>query len=345
MEKIDSRGLPDAVLNERRRRAVKLREAGVPVRQVGEQCELSTHTVVEAHKAFRRGGWSAVKVKRGGRPVGSGRQLTSEQEKKIQQLIQDRTPDQLKLSYALWTRQAVSELIESVYGVRLTVRNMGKYLKRWGFTPQRPLKKAYEQSPQAVAKWVNEEYPKIAAQAKQEGAEIQWGDETGLRSDDVRGRGYAPKGKTPVVLANANRARLSVISTVTNKGQMRWKVFSGALNAKVLIGFMKRLVHGREKRIFLVLDNLRVHHSKAVKKWLKENEDKIQIFYLPSYSPELNPDELLNADLKQHVTKAAPPRNKIALTRTAIGALRSIQKQPGRVETYFGQKDVCYAAA
>jgi transposase len=306
---------------------------------------LSTHTVVEAHKAFRRSGWSAVKVKRGGRPVGSGRQLSAEQEKKIQQLIQDRTPDQLKLIYALWTRQAVSELIDAVYGVRLTVRNMGKYLKRWGFTPQRPLKKAYEQSPEAVAKWVNEEYPKIAAQAKQEGAEIQWGDETGLRSDDVRGRGYAPKGKTPVVLANANRSKLSVISTVTNKGQMRWKVFSGALNAKVLIGFMKRLVHGREKRIFLVLDNLRVHHSKAVKKWLKENEDKIQIFYLPSYSPELNPDELLNADLKQHVTKVAPARNKIALTRTAIGALRSIQKQPGRIETYFGQKDVCYAAA
>jgi transposase len=345
MEKIDSRGLPDAVLNERRRRAVKLREAGVAVRQVAEQCELSTHTVVEAHKAFRLGGWSQVKVKRSGRPVGSGRQLTAEQEKKIQQLIQDRTPDQLKLAYALWTRQAVSELIDAVYGVRLTVRNMGKYLKRWGFTPQRPLKKAYEQSPEAVSKWVNEEYPKIAAQAKQEGAEIQWGDETGLRSDDVRGRGYAPKGKTPVVLANANRAKLSVISTVTNKGQMRWKVFSGALNAKVLIGFMKRLVHGREKRIFLVLDNLRVHHSKAVKKWLMANEGKIVVFYLPSYSPELNPDELLNADLKRHVTKAAPARNKIALTRTALGALRSIQKQPQRVENYFGQKDVSYAAA
>jgi transposase len=345
MEKIDSRGLPDAVLNERRRRAVKLREAGIAVRQVAEQCELSTHTVVEAHKAFRRGGWSAVKVKRSGRPVGSGRQLTAEQEKKIQQLIQDRTPDQLKLAYALWTRQAVSELIEAVYGVRLTVRNMGKYLKRWGFTPQRPLKKAYEQSPAAVAKWVNEEYPKIAAQARQEGAEIQWGDETGLRSDDVRGRGYAPKGKTPVVLANANRSKLSVISTVTNKGQMRWKVFSGALNAKIMIGFMKRLVRGREKRIFLILDNLRVHHSKAVKKWLRENADKIQVFYLPSYSPELNPDELLNADLKQRVTKVAPARTKMALTRTAVSVLRSIQKQPSRVENYFGHKDVCYAAA
>jgi len=287
-----------------------MREAGITVREAALQCELSTHTVVDAHKAFRRGGWSAVNIQRLGRPTGSGRMLTPEQEEKIQQLIQDRTPDQLKLAYALWTRQAVSELIEAVYGLRLTVRNMGKYLKRWGLTPQKPLKKAYEQSPAAVEKWVNEEYPKIAAAAKEEGAEIQWGDETGLRSDDVRGRGYAPKGKTPVVLANANREKLSVISTVTNKGQMRWKVFSGALNAKVLIGFLKRLTHGQKKRIFLILDNLRVHHSKAVKKWLEANADKVLVFYLPSYSPELNPDELLNADLKQRVTKAAPARTK-----------------------------------
>ncbi len=248
------------------------------------------------------------------------------------------------MTYALWTRQAVSELIEAVFGVRLTGRNMGKYLKRWGFTPQRPLKKADEPSPEAVAKWVNEEYPKIATAAKAEGAEIQWGDETGLRSDDVRGRGYAPKAKTPVVVANANRSRLSVISTVTNKGEMRWKVFSGALDATILIGFLKRLVHGRNKRVFLILYNLRAHHSKAVKKWLADNEEKIAVFYLPSYSPELNPDELLNADLKQRVTQAAPARNKLALTRTAISALRSIQKQPERVENYFGQKDVAYAA-
>jgi transposase len=154
MEKIDSRRLPESALNERRRRAVKMREAGISVREVARQCELSTHTVVEAHKAFRQGGWKAVSIHRQGRPVGSGRMLTVEQEKKIQQQIQDRTPDQLKLIYALWTRQAVSELIEAVYGVRLTVRNMGKYLKRWGFTPQRPLKKAYEQSPEAVSKWV-----------------------------------------------------------------------------------------------------------------------------------------------------------------------------------------------
>ena len=160
-----------------------------------------------------------------------------------------------------------------------------------------------------------------------------------------RGRGYAPKGKIPVVLANANREKLSVISTVTNKNQMHWKVFSRALNAKVLIGFLKRLTPGRKKRSFLILDNLRVHHSKAVKKWLEANADKVLVFYLPSYSPELNPDELLNADLKQRVTKTAPARTKSALTRSAIGALRSIQKQPERVERYSEQKDVSYAAA
>lgn len=221
---------------------------------------------------------------------------------------------------------------------RSIVRAVGNYLKRWGFTPQKPLTKAYEQSPQAVGKWLDEEYSTISKRAKHEGVEIHWGDETGLPSDDVRGRGYAPKRRTPVVLANANRSRLNVISTVTNKGQMRWKVSSGALNAKILIDFMKRLVQGCERRVFLVLDNLRMHHSKAVKKWLAKNEDKIQILYLPSYSPELNPDELLNADLKQCVTK-------IALTRTAIGALRSIQKQLERVESYFGHQNVCYAAA
>lgn len=143
------------------------------------------------------------------------------------------------MSYALWTRQGVRELIEARFGIRLTVRNTGKYFKRWGSTPQKPLKKAYEQSPPALSQWLDETFPEISQCAKQEKTEIQWGDETGLRSDDVRGRGCAPKGQTPMVRANAARQSLSVISTVTNKGQMRWKVFSGALNATILIGFLE----------------------------------------------------------------------------------------------------------
>jgi transposase len=344
MEKTDSRTLPEAALNERRRRAVKLRLAGVSVRETALQCELSTNTVMRSHRAYEQGGWAAVKVKRGHRPKGSGRLLSPDEERGVQWLIQDRTPDQLKMNYALWTRQAVSELIEVRTGVRLQVRTVGKYLKRWGYTPQKPLKKAYEQSPAAVGKWLQETYPAIAKRAKTEGAEIHWGDETGLRSDDVRGRGYAPKGQTPVLRINSRREGLSVISTVTNKGEMRWKVFSGALNANILIGFLARLVRQRKEKIFLILDNLRVHHSKSVKRWLADNTERIEVFYLPSYSPELNPDELLNADLKHRVTTAAPARTAKALTRTAVGSLRSIQKQPATIQSYFQHKDVNYAA-
>jgi transposase len=344
MERSDGRKLSIEALNERRRRAVKMRLAGATIMAAVEQCELGRSAVIRASQAYAQGGWRAVPVSVGGRPKGSGRLLSAAEESEVQRLIQDRTPDQLKMDYALWSRQAVGELIEVRYGIRLQVRTVGKYLKRWGYTPQRPLKKAYEQSPVAVGKWLEEQYPAIAKRAKTEGAEIHWGDETGLRSDDVRGRGYAPKGQTPVLRIKSRREGLSVISTVTNKGEMRWKIFSGALNAKLLIDFLKRLTRQAGRKLFLILDNLRVHHSKPVKQWLVENTDKIEVFYLPSYSPELNPDELLNADLKQRVTTAAPARNKRTLTRSASSALRSIQKQPQRIQNYFLHKDVSYAA-
>jgi len=145
----------------------------------------------------------------------------------------------------------------------------------------------------------------IAASAKAEGAEIHWGDETGLRSDDVRGRSHAPQGRTPVVGVNNKRHGLSILSTVTNRGTMRWKIFDGALDADILIDFMKRLVRDAGRKVYLILDNLRVHHSQPVKTWLAEHRHEIEVFYLPSYSPELNPDEMANADLKQAITKRA----------------------------------------
>ena len=344
MERSDGRKLSIEALNERRRRAVKMRLAGATIMEAVERCELGRSAVIRAGQAYGRGGWRAVSVSGGGRPTGSGRLLSKAEESEVQWLIRDRTPDQLKMNYALWTRQAVSELIEVRYGIRLQVRTVGKYLKRWGYTPQKPWKKAYEQSPVAVGRWLGEQYPTIAKRAKQEGAEIHWGDETGLRSDDVRGRGYAPKGQTPVLRINSRREGLSVISTVTNKGEMRWKILSGALNAKILLDFLKRLTRQTDRKLFLILDNLRVHHSKPVKQWLAENAAKIEVFYLPSYSPELNPDELLNSDLKQRVTTAAPARTKRALTRTAERSLRSIQKQPQRIQSYFQHKHVNYAA-
>ena len=344
MDKIDSRTLSVAALNERRRRAVKMRLDGVSVKETAGQCELSRTTVIAALKAFRAGGWKAVAVNRPGRPTGTGRTLTAAQEREVQRLIRDRTPDQLKMAYALWTRQAVAELIDDRFGIKLAVRTMGLYLSRWGFTPQKPMRKAYEQSPAAVKKWLDEEYPAIAARAKAEGAQIHWGDETGLRSDDVRGRGYAPQGQTPVIRVNHQRHGLSIISTVTNRGQMRWKIFDGALNADVLIDFLKRLVRDAGRKVYLILDNLRVHHSKPVKAWLAERTPAIEVFYLPSYSPELNPDEMANADLKQAVTKLAPARTKQQLVKAAARHLRSVQRRPERIKSYFAHEPVRYAA-
>lgn len=344
MDKIDSRTLSVEALNERRRRAVKMRLQGARLKDVAAQCEMSRTTVIAAAKAYEVGGWKAVDISRPGRPSGTGRTLTAEQESEVQRLIRDRSPDQLKMVYALWSRQAVAELIRSRYGIELAVRTMGLYLARWGFTPQKPMKKAYEQSPAAVKKWHEEQYPVIAACAKVEGAEIHWGDETGLRSDDVRGRSYAPQGQTPVVRVNSKRHGLSVISTVTNKGQMRWKIFDGALNSDILIDFMKRLIRDTGRKVYLILDNLRVHHSKPVKAWLAEHKRQIEVFYLPSYSPELNPDEMANADLKQAVTKLAPARTKLQLVKATSKHLRSVQRQPERIKRYFGHEPVRYAA-
>ncbi|MBK7564487.1 MAG: IS630 family transposase [Propionivibrio sp.] len=257
-----------------------------------------------------------------------------------------------ELPYALWSRVAVAELIADPFGLRLPVRTMGTYLKRWGFTPQKPIRRAYEQSPTAVKHGMDTAYPEIAARAKKEGAEIHWGNETGLRSDDVRGRSFAPKGETPAIRVSSKRAGLSIISTVTNKGQMRWKIFDGALNSDILIDFLRRLIKGATKKVFMILDNLRVHHSKPVKAWLAKHTQAIEVFYLPSYdqrkslgtAPELNPDEMVNADIKQAVTKQAPARTKLQLVNAASRHLRSVQKQPQRIRNYFQHDPVKYAA-
>lgn len=331
-------------LNERRRQAVQCRIKGMGLKETAELCGMSRNTVNLAWQRYKAGGWKAIHVWKTGRPVGLRRTLTSEQEKETQRLIRDRTPDQLKMPYALWNRQAVRELIKRRYDRELAVRTVGLYLERWGYTPQKPLRKAYEQRPEAVRKWLEEEFPTIRSRARAEGADILWGDETGLRSDDVRGRSYAPRGLTPVVRVNHNRHGCSVISTVTNKGEMRWMVFGGALNSAILLKFLRRLVKDARRKVFLVLDNLRVHHSKPVKQWLVENHHAIEVFHLPSYSPELNPVEAANAALKDAVTKHAPARKKGQLELFTSRFLRTLQRDREKVIALFQKDTVRYAA-
>jgi len=344
MDASDMRSLSREARHERRVQVIRLRAAGHSYDEIALQTGLSRTGVFDICKRYATEGSSGLRDKAGGRQIGEKRLLSAEQEREVRRLICDKTPDQLKMPYALWTRGAVSQLIEHRFGIAIAVRTMGKYLARWGFSPQKPLRRAYEQSPAAVKKWLEEQYPIIAARARFEGAEMHWGDETGLRSDDVRGRSYAPKGETPVIRINNKREGLSIISTVTNKGEMRWKMFEGAMNADILIDFMGRLIKGAARKIFLILDNLRVHHCKPVKAWLAERFDQIEVFYLPSYSPELNPDEMANADIKQAVTTKAPARTKLQLVKATVSHLRRVQKTPERVRKYFEHEPVRYAA-
>ncbi len=184
------------------------------------------------------------------------------------------------------------------------------------------LKRAYEQNPKAIQRWLDEDYPAIAKRAKEEGAEIHWGDEAGLRDDSQHGRSYAPCGKTPMILLSAKRQRIDLISSITNQGEVRFMAYQEKMNADVLIRFMKRLIKDADQEIFIVLDHLGVHHSKKVKAWLADHQDRIEVFYLPSYSPEINPDEYLNCDLKAGVHSRPPTRAKGDLKRKTIAHLK-----------------------
>jgi transposase len=252
------------------------------------------------------------------------------------------------MEFALWTRGAVMQFIEREFGIRVSIRATGEYLRRWGFTPQKPIRRAYEQRPEAVRQWLDQQYPAIEQRAKAEGGEIHWGDETALVNTDVRGRSYAPRGKTPVTMAvGGTREKLSMISTVTNQGRANWMIIDGAFNHERLIEFLDALRRDgkrRRKKVFLILDNLGVHHCKPVKAWLAEHHADIEAFFLPSYSPELNPDERLNADLKQAIGSKVPVRTKAKLRAAANEHMQFIAANRDRVRAYFQDPIVKYAA-
>ena len=344
MKKEDARTLVPAAQEEKRKLAIRLWKKGYLKKEVAETVGVSSKAVSGWIKRYQSGGLPSLKARKRGPETGVGRHLTAAQEKRVQRFLTDKTPDQLKLEYVLWTRKAVTELIRQEIGIEMPIRTVGEYLKRWGFTPQKPVKQAYEQNPKAVQRWLDEEYPAIKQRAKQENAEIYWGDETGMRNDSQHERGYAPKGKTPVVRLNANRTSLNMLSAITNQGTVRFKVFEGSMNADILIDFCKRLIKTAKRKVYLILDNLRVHHAKVFKKWLSQRVEYIAVYYLPSYSPELNPDEYLNCDLKAGVHSGKPARDRAQLKKKVNSHMRMLQKKPARVAKYFQHHKICYAA-
>ena len=234
--------------------------------------------------------------------------------------------------------------IKKSWNIDVSFRTIGRYMKKLGFTPQRPIKQAYQKNPKLVQKWLTEDFSKISKRAKKEKAEIHWVDETGIRSDQHYGRSYSPKGKTPLIQIDARRIKINLISSITNRGKVRFMTYHDKMNAKILMKFMRRLIKNKKNKIFVILDNLRVHHCKVFKKWLKTKEAKIEVFYLPSYTPELNPDEMLNRDLKTNFYYGYTSQNKDSFRKKVILFLRSLQRNPKRVISYFKNDLLKYAA-
>ena len=340
----DARKLDQKTQEALRLRAVLLVENGATHAEVALAVGVHRGTVSRWCGTFRRAGAAGIEKGKRGRRAGDQLMLTALEARRVQGWITDKCPDQMQLPFALWTAQAVRELIHMKLGKTLGLSTMQLYLKRWGFTAQKPLTRATQRDPHKIAAWLEQDYPSIAARAKREGAVIYWSDETGINNRDQIGRGYAPKGQTPVLTQTGQKFSMSMIAAVSNRGLMRFRLYEGALNVAIFIDFLKRLVKDAKQKAFLIVDNLRVHHAKAVMEWLAQHKGEIEIFYLPAYAPEHNPDEYLNNDLKQTIKNKPRAKTRDDLVATTSSILKSIQRRPHRVKSYFHAKHVRYAA-
>ena len=341
MRKNDARLLPPASQEALRRRAVDAVNAGMSQTQAAKVFGVSRSSVAKWISLYRRGGDKALTIKKRGRP--SRKMLEPWQSAQVVRTVVNRCPDQVQMPWALWTADIVRQYIINHFGVSISRTTVNRYLNDWGLTPQKPAKRALEQSSEAVKQWLETDYPTIRAEAKSESAEIHWGDECGFRSDHQTGTTWGRKGKTPVVASTGKRFSLNMISTITNYGTLRFMVFDGRFTSDVFINFLRRLIKSTDRKVFLIVDNLSVHKSKKVRDWVAGQAKWLRIFYLPTYSPELNPDEYLNNDVKSNGLGRKRAKNKEELAKNVRRHLRSTQRKPAKVRGFFRAKPVLYA--
>lgn len=342
--KHDARKLGVSAKEDLRRRAVRaVLEDGGTVAGTAKTFDVSRTSLHWWLELYEEGGEEALTPKRPGRGKGGG-YLEGWQAGVIVNIIKDRTPDQLKMPFALWTREAIRDLIEEKFGVRYAIRSVGDLLERWGFTPQKPQRRAYERDDEQVRQWLETEYPKLRRRAKREGAEIYWEDETGLRSDHFVGRSYAPRGRTPTAETTGRRFGCNIISAVNNQGTLRFRVFEGGFNQEVMIDFLARLVRDAERKVIVIADGHPSHKGKKLRRWLEAHRHECELVLLPPYAPELNPDEVLNQDLKANVFAGGRPAAKAQMIDQTRSYLRSTQKRPDVVQSFFQETHVAYAA-
>jgi transposase len=342
MKNQDNRNLTVQELAILRERSVAAVVRGEKQSRVARMFGISQQTLCGWMKEYRERGETSLVYQRRGRKPGSG-VLNAEQGAAIAELIISKMPDELGLSFFLWTRAAVVELIEQQHGVRVTEQCAGQYLQKWEMTPQKPARRAWQQDPAAVQEWLTERYPRIKAKAKRCGAMVLWLDEMGIRSDDQVGRSYGKRGQTPVVPVSGRRFGCNMLSAVANGGAMYFKVFTERFTAPVLLDFLGRLERQFARPLVLICDGHPVHKAKVVRSWLQQRNGRLVQEFLPPYSPELNPDEFLNQDVKSNAVRRKRPKNQEELLWNIRSYLASTQRQPQIVRNFFLAPSVQYA--
>lgn len=338
------RALPAIAQNALRERAVAALLSGRSQTEVAQLYGVNVRTVRRWVSQMRATGAQRLEPKVRGRRAGQVSNLQSKQAERIRKLIVGKLPDQLSLPFYLWTRQAVAQLIERETRLSLSRSTISNWMARWGLSAQRPQRRAYERDSTQMHAWLTVEYPQIQKTAKARGALIYWADESGLRSDDVRGRSFAPIGQTPVIATTGKRFGCNMISAITNRGELAFGVFDCKFTSALFIDFLGRLLRqAKGKPVVLIVDGHPAHHAKVVKQWVAARQEAIALHYLPSYCPELNPDELLNHDVKLAMSKSRP-REREALKAALRSHLHRRQKQPDLVSRFFQHPDVRYAA-
>lgn len=339
--KNDARSLDHRTLTELRKRAVTSVQQGQSPEVVAEALGVTRAAMYNWLALYRQGGWSALDAdKRGGRkPKLDGSKLNW-----IYDTITSNNPLQLQFTFALWTSKMVGELIYQKFGIRYSKASVCRLLNQLGLTPQRPLWRADQQSEEQVQRWLEEEYPAIQKRARKENAQIFFADEAGIRSDHHAGTTWASKGETPVVTSAGARFGMNLISAVSAQGEFRFMTVKGRVNAGVFIEFLKRLVHNAERPVFLIVDGHPSHKAKKVQRYVESLDGWLELFFLPPYSPELNPDECAWNDLKNNAIGRKHITDPDSLKAEVIRFFRYLQKTPARVMGYFNTATTRYAA-
>jgi transposase len=340
----DARALSDEALQVLRLRALRGLELGYAEVELADLLGVCHETISRWWTAYRREGLDALPGGRTGRPPGSGRLLSQEQARRVRACIDGYPPEELGLSHALWTRRAVGDLIRKEFHIDLADRTVGAYLRRWGYTPKRPSRHAREQDPDEVERWLEDTYPAIEEKAQCEDAEVLWVDEVGVQADHHPGRGYARQGERATMEVPRPHIRVNQISAISNEGAVRFMTYKGSLDAAVFLLFLGKLIEGAARKVLLIADQLQAHKTPAVEAWVRDHQDRIEVFYLPTYSPEMNPVEYLNHDLKAEVNKPGLADDRGTLATRVAAFMDKLAHVPKHVISYFLHPWAQYAA-